>query len=213
MDLFIQVKQAYDVLNDPDKRAIYDVVGMKGLNTEGWEVRMEMNRISERWSCCLDHRSNQNNTRDPRWIRTIGARTRRTAIQSNHQSQRQCSIFPLTLTLSLSRSGFSAPEHESRGNIQSKQVSMIILGTCLWLSEWLDHRHRPSNSQNSQLNRVLNFQSEQKIQWRLMPRWQQGKDGVQDRWPLPFDMSFLICLGFEYELPFNEDRRLLHRSV
>jgi DnaJ-class molecular chaperone len=39
MDLFIQVKKAYDILNDPQKRAIYDVVGMKGLKAEGWEVR------------------------------------------------------------------------------------------------------------------------------------------------------------------------------
>jgi len=38
MDLFIQVKKAYDILNDPQKRAIYDVVGMKGLKAEGWEV-------------------------------------------------------------------------------------------------------------------------------------------------------------------------------
>ena len=39
MDLFIQVKKAYDILNDPEKRAIYDVVGMKGLKAEGWEVK------------------------------------------------------------------------------------------------------------------------------------------------------------------------------
>ncbi len=38
MDLFIQVKKAYDILNDPQKRAIYDVVGMKGIIAEGWEV-------------------------------------------------------------------------------------------------------------------------------------------------------------------------------
>ena len=38
MDLFIQVKRAYDILNDPQKRSIYDVVGMKGLKAEGWEV-------------------------------------------------------------------------------------------------------------------------------------------------------------------------------
>ncbi|UJR26249.1 hypothetical protein I4U23_007589 [Adineta vaga] len=38
MDLFIRVKKAYDILNDPQKRAIYDVVGMKGLKAEGWEV-------------------------------------------------------------------------------------------------------------------------------------------------------------------------------
>ena len=41
MDLFIQVKRAYDILNDPQKRAIYDVVGMKGLKAEGWEVSDE----------------------------------------------------------------------------------------------------------------------------------------------------------------------------
>lgn len=39
MDLFIQVKNAYDILSDPQKRAIYDVLGMKGLKTEGWDVR------------------------------------------------------------------------------------------------------------------------------------------------------------------------------
>ncbi|CAF3831002.1 unnamed protein product [Rotaria magnacalcarata] len=38
MDLFIQVKKAYDILNDPQKRAIYDVVGTKGLKAEGWEL-------------------------------------------------------------------------------------------------------------------------------------------------------------------------------
>ncbi|CAF3822124.1 unnamed protein product [Rotaria magnacalcarata] len=38
MDLFIQVKNAYDILNDPQKRAIYDVLGMKGLRTDGWDV-------------------------------------------------------------------------------------------------------------------------------------------------------------------------------
>jgi len=38
MDLFIQVKKAFDILNDPEKRAIYDVLGMKGLKTEGWEA-------------------------------------------------------------------------------------------------------------------------------------------------------------------------------
>ncbi len=43
MDLFIQVKKAYDILNDPQKRAIYDVVGMKGLKAEGWEVREKEN--------------------------------------------------------------------------------------------------------------------------------------------------------------------------
>ena len=42
MDLFIQVKKAYDILNDPQKRAIYDVVGMKGLKAEGWEVSQSL---------------------------------------------------------------------------------------------------------------------------------------------------------------------------
>jgi DnaJ family protein C protein 11 len=43
MDLFIQIKKAYDILNDPQKRAIYDVLGMKGLKAEGWEVTHESN--------------------------------------------------------------------------------------------------------------------------------------------------------------------------
>ena len=42
MDLFIQVKKAYDILNDSQKRAIYDVVGMKGLKAEGWEVSQSL---------------------------------------------------------------------------------------------------------------------------------------------------------------------------
>lgn len=46
MDLFIQVKNAYDILNDPQKRAIYDVVGMKGLKADGWEVRTRIIRKS-----------------------------------------------------------------------------------------------------------------------------------------------------------------------
>lgn len=40
MDLFIQVKKAYDIINNPQKRAIYDTLGMKGLREEGWEVRI-----------------------------------------------------------------------------------------------------------------------------------------------------------------------------
>jgi DnaJ homolog subfamily C member 11 len=39
MELFIQVKNAYDILNDPQKRAIYDILGVKGLQTDGWQVR------------------------------------------------------------------------------------------------------------------------------------------------------------------------------
>ena len=41
MEIFIQVKKAYDILADPQKRAIYDVLGMKGLQAEGGEVRVE----------------------------------------------------------------------------------------------------------------------------------------------------------------------------
>jgi len=36
--LFHKTKKAYEVLNDPHKRAIYDCLGTKGLETEGWEI-------------------------------------------------------------------------------------------------------------------------------------------------------------------------------
>lgn len=36
--LFSKVKRAYEVLTDPHQRAIYDTVGLKGLNTQGWEI-------------------------------------------------------------------------------------------------------------------------------------------------------------------------------
>ncbi|XP_054274989.1 dnaJ homolog subfamily C member 11 [Macrosteles quadrilineatus] len=36
--LFHKTKKAYEVLNDPHKRAIYDSLGTKGLETEGWEI-------------------------------------------------------------------------------------------------------------------------------------------------------------------------------
>uniref|UniRef100_A0A667X2C3 DnaJ homolog subfamily C member 11 n=1 Tax=Myripristis murdjan TaxID=586833 RepID=A0A667X2C3_9TELE len=36
--LFNQVHQAYEVLSDPQSRAIYDIFGKKGLEVEGWEV-------------------------------------------------------------------------------------------------------------------------------------------------------------------------------
>ncbi|UJR22766.1 hypothetical protein I4U23_025798 [Adineta vaga] len=47
MDLFIQVKKAYDILNDPQKRAIYDTLGMKGLKEEGWQIRARMRTARE----------------------------------------------------------------------------------------------------------------------------------------------------------------------
>nr|XP_014090737.1 dnaJ homolog subfamily C member 11 [Bactrocera oleae] len=36
--LFNRTKRAYEVLSDPHKRAIYDCVGQKGLQTVGWEL-------------------------------------------------------------------------------------------------------------------------------------------------------------------------------
>ncbi|XP_019878016.1 dnaJ homolog subfamily C member 11 [Aethina tumida] len=36
--LFNKTKRAYEILSDPHKRAIYDSLGMKGLETEGWEI-------------------------------------------------------------------------------------------------------------------------------------------------------------------------------
>lgn len=36
--LFNKTKRAHEVLSDPHKRAIYDNLGTKGLETEGWEV-------------------------------------------------------------------------------------------------------------------------------------------------------------------------------
>ncbi|KAF5290925.1 hypothetical protein FQA39_LY14531 [Lamprigera yunnana] len=36
--LFNKTKKAYEILSDPHQRAIYDSVGVKGLETEGWEI-------------------------------------------------------------------------------------------------------------------------------------------------------------------------------
>ncbi|XP_056647859.1 dnaJ homolog subfamily C member 11 [Diorhabda sublineata] len=36
--MFNKTKKAYEVLSDPHKRAIYDSLGIKGLETEGWEI-------------------------------------------------------------------------------------------------------------------------------------------------------------------------------
>ncbi|GAB6019049.1 hypothetical protein CHUAL_000676 [Chamberlinius hualienensis] len=36
--LFAKTKKAYEVLSDPHSRAIYDSLGTKGLETEGWEI-------------------------------------------------------------------------------------------------------------------------------------------------------------------------------
>ncbi|XP_075212774.1 dnaJ homolog subfamily C member 11 [Lycorma delicatula] len=36
--LFNKTKKAYEILSDPHKRAIYDSLGTRGLETEGWEI-------------------------------------------------------------------------------------------------------------------------------------------------------------------------------
>jgi DnaJ homolog subfamily C member 11 len=36
--MFNRTKKAYEVLSDPQKRAIFDCLGKKGLETEGWEL-------------------------------------------------------------------------------------------------------------------------------------------------------------------------------
>ncbi|XP_032684915.1 dnaJ homolog subfamily C member 11 isoform X2 [Odontomachus brunneus] len=36
--LFNRTKKAYEVLSDPHQRAIYDSLGIRGLETEGWEI-------------------------------------------------------------------------------------------------------------------------------------------------------------------------------
>jgi DnaJ family protein C protein 11 len=36
--MFSKLQKAYEVLNDPHKRAIYDCLGKKGLEEQGWAV-------------------------------------------------------------------------------------------------------------------------------------------------------------------------------
>ena len=36
--LFDKAKKAHEVLCDPHRRAIYDTMGIKGLETDGWEI-------------------------------------------------------------------------------------------------------------------------------------------------------------------------------
>lgn len=55
--LFNRTKKAYEVLSDPNKRAIYDSVGEEGLSTDGWivanrtktpaEIREEFERLMQ----------------------------------------------------------------------------------------------------------------------------------------------------------------------
>uniref|UniRef100_A0A1B0DAB5 Uncharacterized protein n=1 Tax=Phlebotomus papatasi TaxID=29031 RepID=A0A1B0DAB5_PHLPP len=45
--LFNRLKTAYEVLSDPHKRAIYDSLGVKGLETDGWEVTLRQKTPAE----------------------------------------------------------------------------------------------------------------------------------------------------------------------
>ncbi|KAK9888854.1 hypothetical protein WA026_001075 [Henosepilachna vigintioctopunctata] len=45
--LFNKTKKAYEVLSDPHQRAIYDSLGVKGLETEGWEIVQRMKTPAE----------------------------------------------------------------------------------------------------------------------------------------------------------------------
>ena len=38
LHMFAKLKNAYEVLNDPHKRAIYDCLGKEGLQEQGWET-------------------------------------------------------------------------------------------------------------------------------------------------------------------------------
>ncbi|CAG2168818.1 unnamed protein product [Oppiella nova] len=67
--LFNKMKKAYDVLIDPHMRAIYDTIGTKGLETEGWalmekkkspqEIREEYERLTEGWALMEKKKSPQ----------------------------------------------------------------------------------------------------------------------------------------------------------
>lgn len=43
---FRQIVEAYDILNDPDKRQIYDIYGMEGLRS-GLELGPHLNKVDE----------------------------------------------------------------------------------------------------------------------------------------------------------------------
>ncbi|KAL3280890.1 hypothetical protein HHI36_004117 [Cryptolaemus montrouzieri] len=45
--LFNKTKKAYEVLSDPHRRAIYDSLGVKGLETEGWEIVQRLKTPAE----------------------------------------------------------------------------------------------------------------------------------------------------------------------
>jgi DnaJ homolog subfamily C member 11 len=36
--IFNRIKAAHAVLSDPEQRSIYDLLGTKGLKTDGWEL-------------------------------------------------------------------------------------------------------------------------------------------------------------------------------
>ncbi|XP_055694542.1 dnaJ homolog subfamily C member 11 isoform X2 [Lutzomyia longipalpis] len=45
--LFNRLKTAYEVLSDPHKRAIYDSLGVRGLETDGWELTLRQKTPAE----------------------------------------------------------------------------------------------------------------------------------------------------------------------
>ena len=61
--LFDKAKKAHEVLCDPHRRAIYDTMGIKGLETDGWEVvqrtktpqeiREEYERLAQVAACAV----------------------------------------------------------------------------------------------------------------------------------------------------------------
>ena len=63
--LFDKAKKAHEVLCDPHRRAIYDTMGIKGLETDGWEVvqrtktpqeiREEYERLAQVAACTVFH--------------------------------------------------------------------------------------------------------------------------------------------------------------
>lgn len=45
--IFQKIKNAHEVLSDPNRRTIYDLYGERGLRTEGWEVVERRKTVQE----------------------------------------------------------------------------------------------------------------------------------------------------------------------